>query len=258
MKAPRSGSLGAQEILSFDGPLTVDFHTYTEKDAREASKHRAERVGELALTPMTRGFQSRVGGLWVPNSGTENSIVVEGVDMHIRKSQHSALERYEGHMPGAVRGSISRAVANKVEEWKQDAGRKSFNMEKGIGVRGEVIRQQIEVNPIVINGIKSYLADLKFYIGHEDRLTKTGKRQAIQKNWANVLSAHDQWASQYLGSLPDWDFEKTCIEAYYNHRSRYQYWTDVIKRNPILARDIWLYKALKDEQDYKEGKGQYQ
>lgn len=254
MKPARSGEYGAQEMLTYDdGPLTINFHTYYEKEAKEASRHRMERVGELALTPRTRGFNGRVNGLWVPHSGTENSVVVEGTDLHIRKSQASALERYEGYHPGSVRGSISRATAAKVDEWQQDAREKSSRMELGIGSTGEVIRSHIETNPLVINGIKAYLADLKFYTGHPDMLSEKGKRQAIQKNWTNKKAAHDQWASNYLNSLPDWDFEKTCIEAYYNHRSRYQYWTNVIRRNPTLARDIWLYNSLKEQKDYIQG-----
>lgn len=246
MKAPRSGSLGSQELLSFDGPLFVNngFY-YDEKEAKEAALHRTHRRGELALTPRTQGFR-RQTNLWVPHTGFENRAVIATPTLVLRDAQYYArqrvIEKYEDtDIPDyryMVWAAFARMMAGKksVQTFDQlrTAARENYRrINVGLGPNGEIERDRVEATPWAIGTVAVYLASLRVFVGSDEEvLGKGDRRKWSQANWKNINAARLAHAHEFLNAMPDWDFDLTVKEAYWAERSRYEYWSrmEVMRR----------------------------
>lgn len=239
MKAPRSGSLGSQELLSFDGPLMVNngFH-YDEKEAKEAALHRIHRRGELALTPRTQGFR-RQTNLWVPHTGFENRAVIYTPTRILRDAEHYArqrvVEKYEDTDVPDYRfmawAAYARRMAGKksVETFDRlrTAARENYRrINTGFGPNGEIERDRVETTSWAIGTVAVYLASLRVFVGSDaEVLGKGDRRKWSQANWKNINAERLAHAREVLDAMPDWDFDLTVKEAYWAERSRYEYWT---------------------------------
>lgn len=287
MALRKFGPVVGQEMMYFDGPLTIDLEHFNRQEAMDAAQRRKKRTGELSLRQIqkhlpgedptkrkkridrTSGFRKASDNLWVPHSKTELNAVFDGTKLFRRKQYNLVegliLEKYAKDendiSPLRIAAwarfggtHASQAAAAKFDDWRQDAWGKFNAMKLGIGWKGEIRRSYVVGNNLVLDGIKTYLADLKSFIGHEDMMTQGEKRQWMQPRWTGKLAVHDQWASNYLDTLQDLDLEHLTAEAYYNHRSRYQYWSTTLAHDENLSHDVQVFRYFAELNSYIEGK----
>lgn len=259
MKKFRSGMLGSQEMFEFDGRLKVSATSeFNNEEAATMALHRRHRIGELALTESTRGFHSKVAGLWVPHSGTENNAVTSNPQTFINNGSYLAKERViekynsddkEATVPESKVRNWARFaanqeasnLANKYDAWRLDGRDKALVMIQGITAEGYVNRPFIESTTAVMGSIAAYMADLKSYIGHPDMMRGV-KRIWLQDKWVKRQAANLAWTQDFLLKQPDWEFDRWYAESFYNHRSRAKYWYEVLHRSTQMREDIVVHK----------------
>lgn len=238
MKPPQSQSLGHQELLRFDGPMTIPTGSYNRREAKEAALHRKGRKGELELTARTKGFQSRTDGLWIPHSGLENSAVVKLPLVFLTDAQRYAKERViekyeESDIPHArvlawaffARQMAGREMIQRFDHFRIEAQENHRRIRAGLGPEGEIERDRIEASAFAVGGLLRYLMSLRSFIGTPDVLGKGERRKWPQKHHHKQYARRQEQAREFLGAMPDWDFDLTVKEAYWAERSRYEYWT---------------------------------
>lgn len=238
MKSPKSQSLGHQELIRFDGPLTVLTGPYNRQEAKEAALHRKGREGELALSVRTKGFQSRTDGLWVPHSGLENSAVVKLPLVFLMDAQRYAkdrvIEKYnDSDIPiGRVlawaffaRQMAGREMIQQFDRFRTRARENHRRIRSGLGPEGEIERDRVEASAYAVDGLTRYLMSLRSFVGAEDVLGKYERRKWPQKHHHKQYAKRQEQAQDFLDGMPDWDFDLTVKEAYWAERSRYEYWT---------------------------------
>ncbi|RWZ78740.1 MAG: hypothetical protein EOT05_03255 [Candidatus Microsaccharimonas sossegonensis] len=259
MKKLVSGIIGTQEIFELDGRIRIS-REFDQEQATAMGIHRAQRIGELALTEPTRGFKRMVSGLWIPHSATENNAVTQFPETFMRTSAHfvrnKVFEKYLGegteHAVAEVRVAVwaqlasdnqQRAIANKYDEWRENGRQKAVDMNSGITYDGFVNRRHSEHHSAVMGSIASYLADLKSYIAHPDAMNGV-RRKWTQDGWTKVRNEQLEWTQNFMKKQPDWEFDRFFIETYYNHRSRAKFWYDVIQKSRRMREDIILQRRL--------------
>lgn len=249
MKPPRSQSLAHQELLRFDGPLTVLTGPYNRQEAKEAALHRKGREGELALSVRTKGFRERTDNLWLPHSGLENSAVVKLPLIFLTDAQRYArdrvIEKYaDSDIPDTrvlawaffARQMAGREILQRFDRFRIQAQENHRKIRVGLGPEGEIERDRIESSTVAIDGLVLYLMSLRSFVGTPDVLGKNERRKWPQKHHHKQYARRQEQAREFLDAMPDWDFDLTVKEAYWAERSRYEYWTRMENLRRAMAK----------------------
>jgi hypothetical protein len=240
-----------QELISFDGPLTINTQGYDTVQAKQAALHRHRRKGELALTPRTRGFLGMVSSLWVPHSGTENSAVVAFPENYVRQNKllirDKVIEKYKDSdkslqqiMLWAYFAShqVGKELRQKFDAYIFDGREGYLRIHAGLGPDGEIVRERIEEHEVAHRGIKSYLIHLQAFVGAPEVLGKGERRKWPQERHHKDYAQRLEWAGNYLDRLPEYEFAETVKEAYYSERSRHEFWTFVRNTHVEYLKDM--------------------
>jgi hypothetical protein len=259
-----SGGNGTQEMFELGERLSIS-REYDPAEAAAMARHRAERIGGLALTPAAMGFRRLTSGLWVPHSAMENTAVTTNPETFMHRTgelvKEKVIEKFLGddseHEVPEARVALwaqfaddmrQRELANRFNTWRLDGREKAARMNAGFtSFDGFVDRALVEseAGAPIMGSIAAYLADLKSYIGHPD-MKKGVKRVWMQDRWTKRQAEHLEWTKNMLWTEPDWDFERWFAESYYNHRSRAKFWYGVISKSAQMRADIVAQKLIKE------------
>lgn len=234
-KIPSSKS---QEILPLFGKPSIT-HEYELQRALEARDRRRKRKGELALNPRTRGFMSKVNGLWIPSSGTESSAVIMSPDakliqdkLMVRQLIKDKYEKNESISPARIRQWGNFAARNIAEKTRG----KQYNYiiearfdfvalcsvldPKELTYDGE----QIRASETALGGVTKYILNLRAFVGADRKDTQ--RRQWLQERWVNKRAYQESLVREKIDVMPNQDLEGFFDEAVYSAWSRELYWQE--------------------------------
>lgn len=230
----------SQEVLLFDGPLQI-VRGYSQEIARRGKISRQKRKGYLSLSGRTTGFLRRVGGLWIPASGTENTAVVKipekKVDQDAEFIRGKVLEKYEAtDVPQGridlwayfASSRVRQGLRLKFNEFMNSSAVDAIQLEDGLTRDNEVIREHVEESEIARGALAKYVIHLEAFVGEPEIMSdKTNRRKWPQPRNQKDYAERERRAHNFIDQLPTHQFHELFVEAYASAVCRHRFWQGV-------------------------------
>jgi len=209
--------------------------------AAEAAQRRKKRVGQYALGALTKGFQTRVNGLWIPASRSENSAVTSLPQVKVKKEKYYARQRImakfatQGISPQLIESWTQYSLSlseerlfGKYSNYQLDARKQRVFLSTAL-MQPELSysREGIMGSQLAYNALLWYLITLKAFASNQPDGSSKDKRRWILPAWQHVVAQEQAEASGFLDGQTDESFYHFYDEAYFNSWSREKYWAAV-------------------------------
>lgn len=247
-----------QETLLLDHPKIPQ--GYDLRYAKQAAKRRQRRSKDhrLALKPHTKGFMSRVAGLWIPTSGTENTSVVNIPETKVRWDKQLAQERVyekyadsdvpetrinlwaffagmraEGDLRKKFRGYMhtpmvrAAYISDALRPFNGEIHREAFTYDETGEYKVPLSGNEVRYDILAYKSVLNYLVNLEAFVGCEEVLGKGERRKWPQLRHVHEYRRRAERAHDMLENVAEPVFIGYVEEAYWSHYSRGMFWTRV-------------------------------